>query len=82
MNKNVRIVCGVVLGALCVAAPAIAQETREQAIAGMRKMYSKEMDPTYTKVAPFAQKVVEEALAHEDHLEGKCEDRKDAPIPS
>src|SRR5579859_1574415 len=40
-----------------------AQETREQAIAGMRKVDPKEMDPTYTKPAPYAQKLVEDALA-------------------
>ncbi len=50
------------LAALCVA-PLLAQETREQAIAGMRKVDSKEMDPTYTKAAPYAQQLVEEALA-------------------
>ena len=43
--------------------PALAQETREQAVAGMRKVDAKEMDPTYTKPAPFAQKLVDEALA-------------------
>lgn len=47
---------------LCVV-PASAQETREQAIAGMRKVDAKEMDPTYTKPAPYAQKLAEEALA-------------------
>ena len=40
-----------------------AQETREQAIAGMRKVDPKEMDSTYAKAAPFAQKLVDEALA-------------------
>jgi hypothetical protein len=40
-----------------------AQQTREQAVAGMRKVEAKEMDPTYTKAAPFAQKLVDEALA-------------------
>jgi len=40
-----------------------AQEIREQAIAGMRKVDPKEMDPTYTKPAPYAQKLVEDALA-------------------
>lgn len=40
-----------------------AQETREQAIAGMRKVDAKEMDPSYTEPAPYAQKLVEEALA-------------------
>lgn len=39
-----------------------AQETREQAIAGMRKVDSKEMDPSYTTPAPMAQKLVDEAL--------------------
>jgi len=40
-----------------------AQETREQAIAGMRHVDAKELDPTYTKPAPYAQKLVEDALA-------------------
>src|SRR6185437_962728 len=48
-----------VLSALC----ARAQQTREQAIAGMRKVEAKEMDPSYTKPAPYAQKLVDEALA-------------------
>jgi len=47
--------------------PASAQETRDQAIVGMRKVDAKEMDPTYTKPAPYAQKLAEEALA--DHPE-------------
>ena len=42
---------------------ATAQQTREQAVAGMRKVEAKEMDPTYTKAAPLAQKLVDEALA-------------------
>src|SRR5258708_35349815 len=42
---------------------ASAQETREQAIAGMRHVDAKELDPTYTKPAPYAQKLVEDALA-------------------
>ena len=41
----------------------VAQETREKAVAGMRHVDPKEMDPTYTKPAPFAQKLVDEALA-------------------
>jgi 2',3'-cyclic-nucleotide 2'-phosphodiesterase (5'-nucleotidase family) len=44
-------------------AVAHAQQTREQAIAGMRKVDAKEMDPTYTSAAPAAQKLVDEALA-------------------
>jgi hypothetical protein len=39
-----------------------AQGTREQAIAGMRKVDAKEMDPSYTEPAPYAQKLVDEAL--------------------
>ena len=39
------------------------QDTREQAVAGMRHVDPKEMDPTYTKPAPYAQKLVDEALA-------------------
>jgi hypothetical protein len=52
--------------ALCVCCswlPAQAQETREQAAANLRKPDPKEMDPSYTKAAPFAQKLVDEALA-------------------
>ncbi len=58
-----------IVTALCLAVAALtasssfAQETREQAIAGMRKVDPKEMDDSYTKPAPFAQKLVEEALA-------------------
>jgi iron complex outermembrane receptor protein len=48
-------------------ASASAQETREQAIAGMRHVDPKEMDSTYTTPAPYAQKLVDEALA--DHPE-------------
>ncbi len=40
-----------------------AQQTREQAIAGMRKVEAKEMDPTYAHAAPYAQKLVDDALA-------------------
>jgi hypothetical protein len=42
---------------------ASAQESREQAAANLRKPEAKEMDPTFTKAAPFAQKLVDEALA-------------------
>ena len=57
------------LGILClmtftfVTASAFAQQTREQAVSGMRKVEAKEMDATYTTPAPFAQKLVDEALA-------------------
>ena len=49
--------------ALGIALQLPAQQTREQAIAGMRKVEAKEMDPTYTAPAPFAQKLVDQALA-------------------
>lgn len=45
-----------------------AQDTREQAIAGMRHVDPKEMDPTYTKPAPYAQKLVDEALANHPEI--------------
>jgi hypothetical protein len=61
MKNAAAIVCAsslLVLGLASVSA----QETREQAVAGMRHVDPKEMDPTYTKPAPFAQKLVDEAL--------------------
>lgn len=39
------------------------QQTRDQAVAAMRKVDAKEMDATYTTAAPFAQKLVNDALA-------------------
>jgi len=45
-----------------------AQQTREQAVAGMRKVEAKEMDPTYTKAAPFAQKLIDQALARHPEI--------------
>ena len=39
-----------------------AQDTRESARTGMRKTEAKEMDPSFTKAAPMAQKLVDEAL--------------------
>jgi len=40
-----------------------AQDTRAQAVAGLRKVDPKEMDPTYTQPAPLAQHLVDEELA-------------------
>jgi len=60
--KKAQLAILIVFVALCVA-PALAQETREQAVASMRRVDPKEMDPSYTKAAPFAQKLVDEALA-------------------
>jgi len=62
MKKATCLVIGLVLSG-CSVVSALAQETREQAVAGMRKVDAKEMDPSYTKAAPFAQKLVDEALA-------------------
>jgi len=47
---------------------AFAQETREQAVAGMRHVDPKELDPTYTTPAPYAQKLVDEALANHPEI--------------
>lgn len=46
-----------------LAGVAAAQDTRESAIAGMRKVDAKEMDPNYHGTAPLAQKLVDDALA-------------------
>src|ERR1700692_5158961 len=62
MRKHSAVIRAAAFVALCVA-PALAQETRKQLVAGMRKVDPKEMDPSYTKSAPFAQKLVDEALA-------------------
>lgn len=40
-----------------------AQQTREQAIHALRPVKPSEMDSTFTKPAPFAQKLVDQALA-------------------
>ncbi len=61
MPTTVRTLC--FLTFMTLFAAAYAQQTREQAIAGMRKVDAKEMDPTYTAAAPEAQKLVDQALA-------------------
>jgi hypothetical protein len=61
MKKLIGIVC--ITSFALVTAAALGQQTREQAVAAMRKVEAKEMDATYTKAAPFAQKLVDEALA-------------------
>jgi hypothetical protein len=62
MKKAAVLVFATTLSALGLV-PAFAQQTREEAVAGMRKVEAKEMDPTYTKAAPLAQKLVDDALA-------------------
>jgi hypothetical protein len=61
MKKSAAILC--LISFAVITAATLAQQTREQAVAGMRKVEAKEMDPTYTTPAPFAQKLVDEALA-------------------
>lgn len=62
MKRTLTILC--LAGAMmAITAATIAQETRDQAVAGMRKVDAKEMDPSYTQPAPMAQKLVDEALA-------------------
>jgi len=61
--KAVGIVLCMATMAVACSNLAIAQQTREEAVRGMRKVQPKEMDATYTKPAPFAQKLVDAALA-------------------
>jgi hypothetical protein len=61
MKTLLTALCFTTLAALSMAANA--QQTREQAVAGMRKVEAKEMDPTYITPAPLAKKLVDEALA-------------------
>ena len=58
--QNILLLSFVAFG--CVATVQ-AQDTRESAVAGMRKVEPKEMDPNFTHAAPMAQKLVDEALA-------------------
>ena len=62
MKKLLAVLCFSTLAAT-LSVNAFSQETREQAVAGMRKVDPKELDPTYTKAAPYAQRLVDEALA-------------------
>lgn len=47
---------------LTMASALAAQQTREQAVHGMRKVQPSEMDPSFTRPAPYAQKLVDQAL--------------------
>ena len=62
MKKVVLASCIVVLALLSFRC-AIAQQTRESAVKGMRQLDPKELDPTYQRKAPFAQKLVDDQLA-------------------
>jgi hypothetical protein len=64
MFKLIRVIAlSIVAISSFTAVSAFAQQTRAQAVAGMRKVEAKEMDATYTTAAPVAQKLVDEALA-------------------
>ena len=62
MKRLMEVACAAILGILCITSVA-AQESREQAVAGMRKVDAKEMDSTYTTPARRAQILLDEALA-------------------
>jgi hypothetical protein len=47
---------------ICFTTALFGQQTREEAVKGMRKVQPSEMDPSYTQPAAFAQKLVEAAL--------------------
>jgi len=60
MTLSVAALAALSLGLRAAAGQGV--ETREQAAANLRKPDPKEMDPSFTKAAPFAQKLVDEAL--------------------
>jgi hypothetical protein len=66
MTKLLATLC--LISFVAITAVALAQQTRDQAVAGMRKVEAKEMDATYTTAAPFAQKLVDEALARHPEI--------------
>jgi hypothetical protein len=61
--KTIRNILTVSLFAMACFSVAQAQDTRESAVAHMRKTEAKEMDASFTTAAPFAQKLVDQALA-------------------
>ena len=65
MLKLPTLVCTAFSMGLLVSAPLplTAQQSRAQAVAGMRQVLPSQMDAGYTRPAPFAQKLVDEALA-------------------
>jgi iron complex outermembrane receptor protein len=65
LMKKFVVVSGLALAVLSGATNLVAsaQETREQAAANLRPTEAKEMDTSFTQAAPFAQKLVDEALA-------------------
>jgi len=63
MRQSRQMILGAITLAVLGGVSIEAQDTRAQAVAGLRKVDPKEMDPTYAKPAPFAQKLVDDALA-------------------
>ena len=61
MKKFALLLCSA--GLACSVHSMHAQQTRDQAVAGMRKVEAKEMDPSFTEAAPYAQELVDRALA-------------------
>jgi hypothetical protein len=60
--KYLRMILNVSLFSVGCLTAMQAQDTRESAVAGMRKVEPKEMDASFTTAAPMAQKLVDEAL--------------------
>ena len=56
------VAAAIALLTLCAQAAPLPQETRAQAAAALRTPEPKEMDPSFTQAAPFAQKLIDEAL--------------------
>lgn len=65
MRKQSSILCTTLSIAILSLMPCnvTGQQTRAQAIAGLRKVSPSEMDATYLKPAPYAQELVNKALA-------------------
>ncbi len=62
MERIEKVLCMTAMAMACVAS-ASSQQTRTQAIQGMRKTLPNEMDATYTNPAPEAQHLVDQAMA-------------------
>jgi hypothetical protein len=66
MNKIGKRIIAAMFTIGCIST-AQAQDTRESAVTGMHTVDPSQMDATYTKTAPLAQKLVDDALAkHSD----------------
>jgi hypothetical protein len=60
---NAMVVAASILAlSIASARVAIGQQTRESAVKSMRQLDPKELDPTYNRTAPFAQKLVDDEL--------------------